>query len=85
MKADTSVTVGRIMSSKKYRFLYRPTVERILADVVKKYPSKRVEKEARRKLHQLWGAYFTRPTFEDLLERAVKQKEGGEDAQTVWV
>lgn len=68
----------RILGSKKYRTLYPKTVARIVKDAFDKYGVKRAEKEARKKLHQIWGAYWkARPNFDKLLEKfGVGLKEG---------
>nr|AIA16354.1 Ribosomal RNA methyltransferase (FmrO) [uncultured bacterium] len=63
-----------ILASKKYQDLYPQTVERIVIDCIKRYGEKRAEKEARNKLHQIWGAYWsTRPDFTKLFEKVLPQ------------
>lgn len=58
--------VDNILQTKKYRYIYRPTVERIVFDLSKRYPQKEWLKQSKKKLHQIWGAYFTRPNFAKL-------------------
>lgn len=58
--------VDKILQSKKYRYIYRPTIERIVCDLVGRYPDKELEKNVKKKLHMVWGAYFVRPNFEKL-------------------
>lgn len=71
----------RILSSRKYRGLYRGTVERIVQDSLVKarqaYPNlvsskivERGEEIARNLLHQVWGAFYpTRPSWTKLLAK----------------
>ncbi len=62
--------VGKIASSKKYRAVYRPVIERVVADCLARYGEKRAEAEARNLLHQIWGSYYgIRPDFKKLTER----------------
>lgn len=69
--------VENIKNSKKYKAVYRKTIERIAADCVVRFgektlrpaQGKRAEKEAKNLLHQVWGAFYkTRPNFEKVLE-----------------
>lgn len=60
--------VSSVLSTKKYRYLYEPTIRRTVEELATRYPEKKLDKEAKKKLHQLWGAYFpTRPNFIKLL------------------
>ena len=65
---DPKAIVDSVLSSRKYHSLYRPTVERIVTTLSDRYLPKQLEHEVRRKLHQIWGAYFTRPNFSKLFE-----------------
>lgn len=68
----------KILASKKFRGLYRPMVERVVAQSLARYGSKRVEKEAKNLLHQIWGAYWqTRPNFERLLAKCREEISRG--------
>lgn len=58
MTTDSTI-ISLIQRSKKYRDLYRPTIERVVRDSLKRFGEKRAEKEAKNKLHQIWGAYYT--------------------------
>jgi 16S rRNA (guanine(1405)-N(7))-methyltransferase len=80
---DIEGITSKVLRSKKYRSLYRPTVERIVKDAFRRYPEKEVEKAVKRKLHQIWGAYFTRPNFDKLFEKVKEEIEKGEDIQAV--
>lgn len=71
------------MASKKYRSLYKPTVERIVKDISRRYPPRKVEKEVKRKLHQIWGAYFIRPDFDKLLKNIKEKIKKGEEKKSV--
>ncbi|MDD3661512.1 MAG: hypothetical protein PHG63_00415 [Candidatus Dojkabacteria bacterium] len=65
---DLNTITQRILSSKKYRGLHPFTVERIVSQCTKRYPTKRIEKKARNLLHQVWGAYYAnRPDFARLV------------------
>lgn len=69
--------ITKISKTKKYGSIYRPTVERIVQEVYSNYPAKQLEKVTKRKLHQIWGAYFTRPDFKKLLSK-VKDNLGAD-------
>lgn len=56
-EVDKKLIVDRILVSAKYRGIYRPTVERIVDELVGRYPVKDLEKAVRNKMHQVWGAY----------------------------
>lgn len=71
------------MVSKKYSSLYKPTVARIVADISRRYPPKLVEKAVKRKLHQIWGAYFIRPNFTKMLADIEKRLEKGESIKSI--
>jgi 16S rRNA (guanine(1405)-N(7))-methyltransferase len=59
-----------ISQSKKYKSLYKPTISRIVNEIAKRYPEKLIEFETKKKLHQIWGAYYTtRPDFRKLLTK----------------
>jgi 16S rRNA (guanine(1405)-N(7))-methyltransferase len=60
-----------ILRSKKYRDVYRPTVERIVAALPQSMQSAERETAARNRLHQVWGAYWeTRPDFKKVFSKA---------------
>lgn len=75
--------VDKILNSKKYRSLYRPTVERIVNDIASRYPAKLVEKAVKRRLHQIWGAYLIRPDFKKLLTDIEKRLGKGESIKSI--
>ena len=72
--------VEKIAASKKYRPLYRKTIERVVLDCAKRYPTKEAEKRSKNLLHQIWGIFYpTRPNFKKLAERfeeSIKIVEG---------
>lgn len=70
---NTDQLVEAILHSKKYRSLYRPTVERIVIDCSKRFPAKKVAKAVKNKLHQIWGAYYIRPNFNKLYLKVKKE------------
>lgn len=70
----------KIAQSKKYKGLYRPTIERVVKESLERYGSKEVEVKARNILHQAWGAYWeTRPNFRKLLDRFQEEIKNGKD------
>lgn len=70
----------KISQSRKYKDLYNKTIQRIVEDSLRKGGVKQTEKLARRKLHQMWGAYWsTRPDFNKLLERFGQDIKQGKD------
>lgn len=82
MIEDSFITkiVERIAASKKYRPLYRKTIERVVLDCVKRYPAKEVEKKSKNLLHQIWGAYIpVRPGFKKILERFKRDTRTGKE------
>jgi 16S rRNA (guanine(1405)-N(7))-methyltransferase len=76
-----SEIIENIKSSKKYKSVYIKTIQRIVVDCIKRFggnpPSlessgvaKRVEKEAKNLLHQIWGAFYeTIPDFNKILDK----------------
>jgi 16S rRNA (guanine(1405)-N(7))-methyltransferase len=72
-----------ILQSKKYKHIYPPTIERIITDLSTKYPPKQLEKEVKKKLHQLWGAYFNRPNFKKLENRIREEYTNGRDKKEI--
>lgn len=81
--ASVEHIVDTVLQSRKYRFIYRPTIERIVRDVASRHPAKEVEKVVKRKLHQTWGAYFTRPQFNKILSHIQTQINEGVDVQSI--
>ena len=61
MKSLEKEILNKIAASKKYRSLYRKTIEHVVGQT-------RTEKEARNLLHQIWNVYWNkRPDFRKLL------------------
>ncbi len=75
--------IDKILQSKKYKYLYQPTIKRIIKDVLNRFPEKEAEKEVKRKLHQIWGAYFKRPNFKKLLKRIEEDLKKGKDIKEI--
>ena len=70
--------VQKITCSKKYKGIYKKTVERLTRGFLEKHGTKQAEK-VRNLLHQIWGAYCRgRSNFERLLEKFKKilEREG---------
>ncbi|OGD78181.1 hypothetical protein A2368_01475 [Candidatus Collierbacteria bacterium RIFOXYB1_FULL_49_13] len=75
MTADEIVT--RIVTSAKYKGLHRKTVQRIVDESSN-------EDEARKRLHQIWGAYFgIRPNFGRMLKKVAEKRGRGETEKEV--
>lgn len=65
--------IKNISVSKKYKSLYEETIKRIAEECINRYGEKRAEKEARNKLHQIWGSYYkSRPKFPKILKNFQK-------------
>lgn len=63
----------RILQSKKYKDIYSKTIDRIVGDAIFRYGEKRAEDEAKKTLHQVWGAFYSsRPDFGKLLDKINK-------------
>jgi 16S rRNA (guanine(1405)-N(7))-methyltransferase len=59
MKPSSGNITRRILQSKKYQHLSFETIERIVQWAAARYKPKEVEKQAKKKLHQVFGAYFS--------------------------
>lgn len=67
-----------IVRSKKYKHIYEKTVKSIITDCLNKYDRKKVEKEVRKILHQMYDAYYKiRPNFGELIEETAQQLKLG--------
>lgn len=73
-----------IGKSKKYRHIYKPTIERIIKDLSTRFPEKILEKKVKRKLHQIWGAYFSRPNFAKLTKRVKDRYKNGDNIKDIF-
>ena len=76
-------TLEKVLKTKKYKHIHPPTVERIIDDLIRRFDHKRLEKEVKKKLHQVWGAYFTRPNFEKLEEKIQREYEEGKPPEQI--
>jgi 16S rRNA (guanine(1405)-N(7))-methyltransferase len=75
--------VRNILSSRKYKNLYEPTVRRVTASCFAKYGGKKAEEEARNELHRIWGSYYgIRPDFHKLFRRFKDGLADSGDAKT---
>jgi 16S rRNA (guanine(1405)-N(7))-methyltransferase len=79
---DIEELTDKVLESRKYCTLYRPTVKRIVSDLAGRYPKSEAEKAIKKRLHQIWGAYFTRPNYSRLLTKIREGKEAGMDVRT---
>ena len=75
----------KIEESRKYKPLYKGTIERIVDNAVTKYGEKNAEKEARNMLHQIWDAYYgIRPNLKKALTRLKGDlKEGKNEKEAI--
>ena len=80
--SNTAIT-ERILASRKYRGLYRPTVERTVKLMSERHPPKQVEQKARQKLHQMWGAFVTNIKYDKVLKTVRNDIEAGKDDKTI--
>ena len=72
MDSDQSKAVQQILKAKKYANLSPETVGRILQWAKARVRKKEVDKTARKKLHQIYGAYFSQgaaSAFEKMVQR----------------
>lgn len=58
MQQELEKITDKILSSRKYRSLYRPVVERTVKTCLEKYKAEEVEEKSRNLLHQTWGAFL---------------------------
>ncbi len=73
-----------ILRSRKYRGLHPPFAERIAADALRKFGPETAEVEARKTLHQVWGAFYgIRPDFRKLEKRFSSDLEKVGEAQAL--
>lgn len=79
---DIEELTDKVLESRKYCSLYRPTVVRIVSELVNRYPKNGAEKAIKRRLHQIWGAYFTKPNYSRLFKKIRERKGAGMDART---
>ncbi len=81
---NTADIAASIAQSKKYKALYRPTIERVVNDCVDAHGSVAAAEDAARTiLHQIWGSYYpVRPNFKKLWDKfqAAVQADGREQA-----
>ncbi len=76
--------IQKIQSSKKYSSLAPQTISRIVQDSARRFPQKQIEDEAKKKLHQIWGAYYTsRPNFKKLETKISEELSQGKDLKEV--
>lgn len=56
---DKNDVVKKILESKKYENLDSDIVEKVVSISEKKYKLKEVENYSKKKLHQIWGSYYS--------------------------
>lgn len=79
-KQDIIELTQEIIQSKKYKNLYRKTIERVVAVSLGKYGKKQAEKRAKKLLHQIWGAYYgAQLNFKKLLTKFERDIKEGRD------
>ncbi|MGS5750768.1 16S rRNA (guanine(1405)-N(7))-methyltransferase ArmA, partial [Acinetobacter baumannii] len=62
--------VKKILESKKYENLDSDIVEKVVSISEKKYKLKEVENYSKKKLHQIWGSYYSAyPNWDKLLKK----------------
>jgi 16S rRNA (guanine(1405)-N(7))-methyltransferase len=73
---------ARILSSRKYRWLCPATVERVVQWAARRWPGEaEIERGARRKLHQVYGAYLGNWDDGAAARLAAELDRSGDDAQ----
>jgi 16S rRNA (guanine(1405)-N(7))-methyltransferase len=72
-------TVESVLKSKKYKYIYEPTVRRVVEKLVDRYSPKELEKNVKRELHRIWGSFLSRPDFDKLFEKVRDRVDSGED------
>lgn len=78
--------VTSITNNRKYHSLAPRTVQRIVEDAARRFPEKQIENEAKRKLHQIWGAYYsTRPNFQKLQSKIEEEIQQGKNLKTIFL
>lgn len=83
---DLKGIADKISSSKKYKAVYRKTIERVAVDCLQKYGQKQAEKKTKNILHQIWGSYYeARPDFKKLLEKIKERAGGGERVENIFI
>ena len=81
---DAEGPAERISRSRKYGTIHGWTIERVVQDCLFRYGPKGAERNARRVLHQVWGAFFgARPDFRGLAMQAGKDLHLGGSAESV--
>jgi len=68
---------NNISQSKNYKGIYKPAIQRIVKDLSTKYPAAQLEKNTKKKLHQIWGAFLINPKYEKLYEDFTKNLQDG--------
>ncbi|MDQ3098388.1 MAG: hypothetical protein M3Q44_01445 [bacterium] len=82
--SNTKKIIINIQSTKKYKSLAPQTISRIVLDTAGRFPEKQVEAEAKKKLHQIWGAYYSsRPDFKKLEIKIQEQLNEGKDLKEI--
>jgi 16S rRNA (guanine(1405)-N(7))-methyltransferase len=72
-------TIESVLKSKKYKYIYEPTVRRTVEKFVDRYSPKELEKNVKRELHRIWGSFLSRPDFDKLFKKVRDRVDSGED------
>jgi 16S rRNA (guanine(1405)-N(7))-methyltransferase len=72
-------SVKSVLKSKKYKYIYEPTVRRTVEKFVDRYSPKELEKNVKRELHRIWGSFLSRPDFDKLFKKVRDRVDSGED------
>lgn len=71
---DLNNIVQNIIQSKKYKSIYKKTIEHNVKICLEKYGKKQAEERARKILHQIWSAYYEKkPDFKHLYESLIQK------------
>ena len=75
--------VDAIKNSKKYKSIYKKTIERIVENILDKHSTKDVEKKAKNILHQDWGAFYkARTDFKKIIQKVNSEIRDGSLARS---
>ncbi len=82
---DTHSIITKISQTKKYRALAPQTIQRIVEETARRYRPSEVENESKKKLHQIWGAYYsTRPNFQKILSKIDEEIHTGKTVKEIF-
>ena len=74
-----------IFSSKGYSHLSPDVIQRVVADLIRKYKPKDLIKEVKNKLHQIWGAFYDKnPNFDKILSKTTSDPNFKENQNQIF-